>query len=114
MRDSQSHLLSRELMNFGKKWLLEFRSKKQKPSQSAGKRILVKPVMDRTTISNNETLEGLGFTVDGKRTWLAHIDRVVKQSRQRLGTTRQVRRYLNNSGVYTVLVRPKIAIEHFS
>ena len=48
---------------------------------------------------------------------MAHIDRVVKQARQRLGTTRQVRRYLNDNGLYTaktVIVRPKIAIEYFS
>ena len=98
----------------GKKWLLKFEAKKTKAITISRKRHPIENpplVMNGTTIAENETLEVLGFTIDSKGTWSAHVDRVVKEARQRLGAIRRVRRYFNDKGVYTAykaFVRRKI------
>ena len=102
------------IMKFGKKWLLEFEAKKTKAITISRKRHPSENppiVMNGTAIAENETLEVLGFTIDSKETWSAHVDRVVKEARQRLGAIRRVKKYLNNNGVYTAykaFVRPNI------
>ena len=102
------------ILNFGKKWLLEFEAKKTKAITISRKRDPDENpplVMDGTTIAENETLEVLGFTIDSKGTWSAHVDRTVKEARQRLGAIRRVRGYLNDNGVctaYKAFVRPKL------
>ena len=62
-------------------------------------------------IAVNETLEILGFILDNKGTWSAHVDRTVKEARQRLGAISRVRGCLNDNGVYTAykaFVWPKL------
>ena len=62
-------------------------------------------------IAENKTLEVLGFTLDNKGTWSAHVDRTVKEARQRLGAISRVRGHLNDKlkgSIYTAFVWPKL------
>ena len=59
-------------------------------------------------IAENKTLEVLGFTLDNKGMWSAHVDRTVKEARQRLGAISRVSGHLNDNRVYTAFVRPEL------
>ena len=102
------------ITKFGKKWLLEFEANKTKAITISRKRYLSENpllVMNRTAIAENETLKDLGFTIDSKGTWSTHADRVVEEVRQRLGTIKRVKKFLNDNRVYTAykaFVRLKI------
>ena len=101
------------ILNFGKKWLLEFEAKKTKAITISRKRDPDEnpPLVMDGTIAENETLEVLGFKIDSKGTRSAHVDRAVKEARQRLGAIRQVKGYLNDNRVYTAyktFVQPKL------
>ena len=64
------------ILKFGKKWLLEFETKKTKAITISKKRDTTNTplIMDGEEILECDTLNVLGYTLDRKGTWKPHIE----------------------------------------
>ena len=101
-------------LNYGKSWLLEFEVKKTQALTVSRKRNPNKSpplVMDGIPIAKSKTLKILGYMIDSKGLWSAHIEQIVKEVRQRLAAINRVKQYLKDDRVciaYTAFVRSKL------
>ena len=78
------------LLNYGRRWLLEFEVKKTQTLTDSRKRDPDKNpplVMDGTPIAESKNLKILGYTLDSKGLWSAQVERTVRAARQRLGVS---------------------------
>ena len=87
-----------------KSCLLEFEVKKtqaltvsRKPNPNKNPPL----VMDGTPIAKRKTLKILGYMIDSKGLWSAHIEQTVKEACQKLGAINRVKQYLKDDEVYT-------------
>ena len=71
--------------------------------------------MDGVPVVESNLLKFLGYILDSKGLWSAHIDYVVAQSRKRVGAIRRICDYLSPADLYTAykaFVRPQLEYGH--
>ena len=72
-------------------------------------------VMNGTPVVESDLLKFLGYILDSKGLWSAHIDYVVAQSRKRVGALRRICDYLSPADLctaYKAFVRPQLEYGH--
>ena len=72
-------------------------------------------VMNGTPVVESDSLKFLGYILDSKGLWSAHIDYVVAQSRKRVGALRRICDYLSPADLciaYKAFVRPQLEYGH--
>ena len=106
------------LLSYGASWLLVFEpTKTQVLTVSNCRDPSSNPpvVMDGVPVVESNLLKFLGYILDSKGLWSAHIDYVVAQSRKRVGALRRICDYLSPTDLYTAykaFVRPQLEYGH--
>ena len=71
--------------------------------------------MNGTPVIESDSLKFLGYILDSKGLWSAHIDYVVAQSRKRVGALRRICDYLSPADLctaYKAFVRAQLEYGH--
>ena len=95
------------LLSYGASWLLVFEpSKTQVLTVSNRRDPFSNPsvVMNGTPVVESDSLKFLGYILDSKGLWSAHIDYVVAQSRKRVGALRRICDYLSPADLCTAYI----------
>ena len=106
------------LLSYDASWLLVFEpSKTQVLTVSNRRDPFSNPsvVMNGTTVVESDSLKFLGYILDSKGLWSAHIDYVVAQSRKRVGALRRICDYLSPADLciaYKAFVCPQLEYGH--
>ena len=106
------------LLSYGASWLLVFEPTKTQVLTVSNRRDPSSNppvVMDGVPVVESNLLKFLGYILDSKGLWSAHIDYVVAQSRKRVGALRQICDYLSPADLYTAykaFVRPQLEYGH--
>ena len=106
------------LLSYGASWLLVFEPTKTQVLTVSNRRDPSSNppvVMDGVPVVESNLLKFLGYILDSKGLWSAHIDYVVAQSRKRVGALRRICDYLSPADLYTAykaFVRPQLEYGH--
>ena len=106
------------LLSYGASWLLVFEPSKTHVLTVSNRRDpFSNPsiVMNGTPMIESDSLKFLGYILDSKGLWSAHIDYVVAQSRKCVGALRRICDYLSPADLctaYKAFVHPQLEYGH--